>query len=397
MHPRPTGLRWRLTAGAAAAVLAATPAAAYASTTPAGHKDDHGHHHDHGNHHRHGRHHQRDEFLRTDLVSDQPGHAQLTDPNLVNAWGMSRGPNTPVWVSDNGKDVATLYQGAVGKTPVSAVPLVVSIPGGAPTGQVFNDTSSFVVPGSGQPAHFVFAGEHGDLSAWNSGTSAVRVAHSHHPAVYKGLALVHGRFGPRLLAADFHNNRVDVFNGAFHRVHSHKLFSDRSLPRGYAPFNIAVIGQDVLVTYAQQDAARMDDVAGPGHGFIDEYTQDGRLVRRFASGGDLNSPWGMTLAPPGFGKIAGELLVGNFGDGHIHIFDPRSGHELGSLLGRHHKPIVIDGLWGLLTGDAVAGGPDAVWFSAGPQDEAHGLLGTLTSDRHRHDQHGPHHGPVMHK
>lgn len=155
-------------------------------------------------------------YQQEDLVSDQPGAAALTDPQLVNPWGLSHGPNTPVWVSDNGADVSTLYTGDTAGAPISRLPLVVAIPGGAPTGQVFNSTSAFTVPGTGQPARFIFAGEDGDVSAWNGGTAAVPVAHSE-GAVYKGMTLVQGASGPRLLLADFHHNRIDVYDGGFTR------------------------------------------------------------------------------------------------------------------------------------------------------------------------------------
>jgi uncharacterized protein (TIGR03118 family) len=319
-------------------------------------------------------------FRQINLVSDQPGVARLTDPDLVNAWGMSHGPGTPLWVSDNGADVTTLYQGAVSGSPVMKVPLTVRIPGGAPTGQVFNDTQAFGVPGTSAPALFVFAGEHGTLSAWNRSASPLDAAVAvHHTAgaVYKGLALVHTGSGPRLLAANFHSGRIDVFDGSFHRVHARRAFRDARLPRHYAPFNVAVVGGRVFVTYARQDAQRMDDVAGPGHGFVDVFTPAGRMVRRFATRGVLDSPWGMTIAPAGFGRFAGDLLVGNFGNGRIHAFDPRSGAMRGTLRGTNHRPLRIDGLWGLITGDPVAGGTDSVWFSAGPDDEQHGLLGML--------------------
>jgi len=319
-------------------------------------------------------------YRQTNLVSDQPGKAAATDPNLVNAWGMSHGPNTPVWVSDNGADVTTLYRTDVPGKPITTVPLVVATPGGAPTGQVFNDTSGFIVPGTNSPALFIFAGEHGDLSAWNQAvpsiTMAVALPHTA-GAVFKGLALVHSPFGPLLLAADFHNNRIDVFDSSFTRLDVGRLFRDPRLPRGYAPFNVAVIGQRVLVTYAKQDADRMDDAAGPGHGFIDAYTTYGAFLQRVASRGDLNSPWGLTLAPAHFGKFSNDLLVGNFGDGRIHVLNPRTGHELGTLSDTAHHPIVIDGLWGLIVGDEAAGGKNTVWFSAGPDGESHGLLGTL--------------------
>jgi uncharacterized protein (TIGR03118 family) len=241
---------------------------------------------------------------------------------------------------------------------------------------VFNDTTAFSVPGTGRAASFIFAGEGGDLSAWNGGTAAVAVGHAE-GAVYKGLALVHSLAGPRLLAANFHDNRIDVFDGQFTLLPDTGTFSDASLPGGYAPFNVAVIGGQVFVTYARQDADAEDDVAGPAHGFVDVYTTEGAFVSRFATHGVLNSPWGMTIAPNTFGQFAGDLLIGNFGDGRIHAFDPQSGEVLGILRGTSGKPLAIDGLWALLVGDAVAGGPDAVWFSAGPDDESHGLLGIL--------------------
>lgn len=321
-------------------------------------------------------------YHQRNLVSDQKGRAEIVDPNLVNAWGISRGANTPVWVSDNGTDVSTLYRGAVGRAPVAIAPLVVSIPGGAPTGQVFNDTPGFLVPGTDKPAAFVFAGEHGDLSAWNPqtvpATQAVSVGHAP-GAVYKGLALAHSPFGPLLLAANFHDNRIDVFDSTFKPLSVGLLFRDASIPRGYAPFNVTEVGQQVFVTYAKQDADREDDVAGVGHGFIDVYTNYGALLHRFASRGVLDSPWGLAVAPAHFGAFSGDLLVGNFGNGRIHAFDPRTGRLVGTLRGANHRPLAIDGLWGLLVGDDVAGGPNAVWFSAGPDGEAHGLLGTLTA------------------
>ncbi len=316
-------------------------------------------------------------YIQENLVSDQPGVAQLTDPQLVNAWGMSRGVNTPVWVSDNGADVTTVYNGAVGN-PESAVAkvLTVSIPGGAPTGQVFNDTGAFVLPGTSTPARFIFIGEDGDLSAWAGGPAATLVGHTD-GAVYKGLALAHTPSGPRLLAANFHANRIDVFDDTFAPVPAAGTFTDPTLPAGYAPFNVAEIRGQIFVSYAKQDAEGEDDVAGPAHGFVDVYTTSGALVKRFATHGVLNSPWGMTIAPANFGQFSGDLLIGNFGDGRIHAFDPNTGDVLGILRGTSGAPLAIDGLWALMVGDAVAGGPNSVWFSAGPDEEAHGLLGVL--------------------
>lgn len=319
-------------------------------------------------------------YVQTNLVSDQPGVAALTDPHLVNPWGLSEGPTTPIWVSDNGADVSTLYSGDTAGLPVKAAPLVVSIPAGAPTGQVFNDTTSFVLP-DGAPARFLFASEAGTLTGWNPQlqpiTSAVTVATSP-DAVYKGLALLHTNGSALLVAADFHHGRVDVFDSSFQRVWLRPgAFSDPRLPAGYAPFNVAVVNGRVFVTYAQQDAVRHDDVAGSGHGFIDVYAPNGTLVQRFARRGVLDSPWGLTIAPAGFGRFSGDLLVGNFGDGLIHVFDPMTGRFMGTVKDQWGQAIQIDGLWGLLPGNGVASDPAAVWFSAGPNHEQNGLLGTL--------------------
>jgi uncharacterized protein (TIGR03118 family) len=328
-------------------------------------------------------------YAQVNLVADQPGAAQLLDPHLVNAWGLSQGPTTPVWVSDNGADVTTLYTGGgQGQTP-SIVPLVVSIPGGAPTGQAFNPTTAFVLP-NGAPAAFIFAGEDGDISAWNRQamplTSAVHVA-SVPGGVFKGLALLERRHGgPELLVADFAHGRIAVFDGSFHPLTlPRRAFTDRRIPRGYAPFNVAVFGDRVVVTYALRNPSTNDDVKGPGHGFVDVYSTRGRLLDRFARRGVLNSPWGLAIAPADFGAFSGNLLVGNFGDGRIHAFDPRTGRLRGVLRDGHGRPIVIDGLWALLPGNGTSAGRSDVWFSAGPDDEAHGLLGVLRALPDRDD------------
>lgn len=320
-----------------------------------------------------------DGYQQINLVSDLPGMAQLQDPNLVNPWGLSSSPTSPLWVSDNGTNKTTLYTGGVSGQPASIVPLVVSIPGGgAPTGQVFNSTNDFQLPTGGK-AFFIFAGENGDLSAWNpaQGTSAVLVAPSR-GGVYKGLALVSTSHGSRLLAANFHAGRIDVFNGSFHRVDSDGRFRSVGIPHGYAPFNVAVLGNRVFVSYAKQDADRHDDVAGAGHGFVNVFDLTGRFEQRFASRGVLNSPWALTLAPAGFGDFSGDVLIGNFGDGRIHAFNEH-GRLVGTLRDTSGKPLVIDGLWALKPGNGVSGASSDLWFSAGPAGETHGLLGILHS------------------
>ena len=322
---------------------------------------------------------------QTNLVSDQPGRAQITDPNLKNAWGMSRGPNTPVWVSNAGTSTSTLYTGAVNGSPVVAAPagspLIVKVPGGPPTGQTFNSASSgFVVPGTGASANFIFATVGGTIAAWNpaSGTQAATVA-TVPGAIYTGLTQAVGPSGPVLLAADFHNNRIDVFNSSFQRIDTRGRFRDRSLPGDYAPFNVQVLGNHVYVAYAKQDADREDDVPGAGLGFVNKFSTSGTLEQRIASRGPLNAPWGLVIAPKHFGKFSNDLLVGNFGDGTIHAYNPRHGRFLGTVTDTHGRAIKIDHLWALLTGDAVAGGPRSIWFSSGPDDEQHGLVGILTA------------------
>jgi uncharacterized protein (TIGR03118 family) len=320
-------------------------------------------------------------YQQVNLVSDQVGMAENTDPNLVNPWGLAFGPNTPLWVSDNGMNVSTLYSGATTpSTPVTQVPLVVSIPGGSPTGVVFAGAVNFPITKGDKtgPALFIFAGENGEISAWNQTgdkTKAVLMTTTT-DAVYKGLALLRNSAGSWLLAANFHDNRIDVFDSTFTLVHSMR-FSSVGIPRGYAPFDVAVFGKRVFVSYAKQNAQRHDDVAGPGHGFINTFDLNGHFVKRFASRGVLDSPWGLAIAPKGFGELSGDLLVGNFGNGRINAFDVRSGEREGTLHGTDGLALVIDGLWGLLPGNGTAGGTSDVWFSAGPAGETHGLLGVL--------------------
>jgi uncharacterized protein (TIGR03118 family) len=333
------------------------------------------------------------EFRQTNLVSNMSGAAQLIDPNLVNAWGLALGPTTPLWVADNGTSVSTLYGITPGGQMVQQVPLTVTLPpmDSAPTGQVFNPTGGFVVTskaGMG-PALFIFSSESGHIIAWNpkadpvmGGASTAQVEYSSPVgAVYKGLALAGTRFGTFLYATDFHNGRVQVFNSRFHPVRLPGSFRDRHLPRGYAPFGIRAINGLIYVTYAKQDADRHDDVAGRGHGFIDVFTASGFMVERLVSRGDLDSPWGLTVAPKGFGPFGGKLLVGNFGDGRIHAYGLFSGRPDGALRGKHHQPVTIDGLWALQFGTATTGGTGTLLFSAGPNGEADGLLGSLNPDR----------------
>ena len=335
-------------------------------------------------------------FRQVNLVSDIPGVAPLTDPDLLNAWGLAATPGTdqapgsPLWVSDNGSDKTTLFAGV---TPSSvAQVLVVNITAGAPTGQVFNpDRAGFVVhdaAGHSGSALFIFASENGAIDAWNPGVGATGTGPStvtETPisnganAVYKGLAIAQASDGNTYLyATNFRSGRVEVYDSNFQPAQlPGGLFTDPAIPAGYAPFGIQELAGKLYVTYAKQDAALHDDVAGQGHGFVDIFTTDGALIRRLVSHGQLNSPWGLALAPAGFGGFGGALLVGNFGDGHINAYNPDTGTHLGQLRGPGGHPIVIDGLWGLRFGNGNAAKTEELVFSAGPNGEADGLLGKI--------------------
>jgi uncharacterized protein (TIGR03118 family) len=325
-------------------------------------------------------------FAQRNLVSDVPGAAELLDASLVNAWGLSFGPTTPAWVADNGTDVSTLYAGAVGASPVTKTPLTVSIPGGAPTGTVFNDSTGFVVKSgtSSGSARFLFSSEAGIISGWSSAvpppapSMQAQTAVTVPGAIFKGLAIANTATGPQIYATDFHNGRVDVWDQNFAPVRRPGAFTDRAIPARFAPFGIQAVNGNIVVTYARQDADAEDDVAGAGNGFVDVYDTGGGLLRRFAARGPLNSPWGIALAPQGFGKASGALLIGNFGDGRINAYDPVTARSLGALRGDHGRRLVIDGLWALAFGNGVIGTPQTLLFTAGPDHEAHGLFGELT-------------------
>lgn len=320
-------------------------------------------------------------YQQTNLISDIPGVARITDPNLVNPWGQAASPTSPLWVADNGANVSSLYTGGVnGSIPV-IVPLVVSIPEGAPTGAVFNSTRDFVVhtDAGSAPANFIFDSEAGRLTAWSKAVSGTRaqVEATDRNGVYKGLAIASADGANFLYATNFRANRIAVFNGHFKRVTLSGSFSDPGLPDGYAPFGIQLLAGKLYVTYAKQNAAKHDDVAGPGHGFVDVYDTSGHLLRRLVSRGDLNSPWGLALAPAEFGAFAGDLLVGNFGDGAIHAYDPTTGAEKGQLINTDGNPIRIDGLWALRFGNGTFANDGTLVFTAGIGGEAHGLLGEI--------------------
>lgn len=331
-------------------------------------------------------HHEEGAYQVTNLVADLPGVAAVTDPDLVNPWGISFSPTGAFWLSDNGTGLTTLYDGAGLKQPliVTVPPPVGSSDAGTPTGQVFNPTPDFAISEGGKSgkSFFLFASEDGTLSGWSPGVdflhAIVAVDNSASGAVYKGLALDSVGAKNFLYAANFRAARIDVFDKDFKPVASAGAFQDKRIPAGYAPFNVQNVAGLLVVTYAKQDAAKHDDVAGPGHGFVDVFLSSGRLLSRLASRGPLDSPWGVALAPAGFGRFSRALLVGNFGDGRINAYSTRDGEYLGQLRGADEKPLAIGGLWGLSFGNGHAAGDiNKLYFTAGSGHEQHGLFGSI--------------------
>jgi uncharacterized protein (TIGR03118 family) len=325
-----------------------------------------------------------DVFTVTNLVADSGSSAATVDPSLVNPWGLSAGPTTPWWTSNNGTNTSTLYSGTGAKQA-----LTVAVAAG-PTGTIFNGSATdFVVTQNGKsgPARFLFATEAGTILGWsptvNATTAIPGVDDSSQKAVFKGLTTM----DDRLYATDFHNARVDAFDASFNPVTLADGFKDAKLPKGYAPFGIQALSGNVFVTYAQQDAAKHDDVAGGGFGYVDEFTPDGKLVARVASGGRKNAPpnapWGLALAPSSFGPFSGDVLVGNFGNGRISAYKDNGGGKWvykGQLKRSDGTSIAIDGLWAIAFGNGSAAGPTtSLYFAAGPGSEAHGLFGSITA------------------
>jgi len=324
----------------------------------------------------------------TNLVSDGAVPAATIDPNLVNPWGLARSPTSPFWISDNGAGVSTLYNGAGTKIPltVSVPPPAGSTGTPAPTGVVFNgNAGSFQVSSGGKTGTsvFIFSTEDGTISGWSpsvNGTQAILAADNSTlgaGAVYKGLAIASTPTGNFLYASDFRNGLVEQFDSSFNLIRS---FTDPGVMPGYAPFGAQALDGHLFVTYALQDAAKHDDVAGAGNGYVDIFNFDGTLFQRLVSqGGEVNSPWGLDIAPASFGADAGKLLVGNFGDGTISIFDLLTGNFMGKLLGTDGSPVQIDGLWALMNGNGGNGGdPNKVYFTAGLNGEQDGLFGSLS-------------------
>jgi uncharacterized protein (TIGR03118 family) len=315
-------------------------------------------------------------YVRTDLVTDDvEGNGRMIAP-----WGIAYRGAGPFWINNEGTGFSSVYFGDGTAYYNVAVPSPGKSTGGsAPTGIVANATSTGFLGDT-----FIFATETGTISGWQrrNGLSAqIRVDRSASGAAYKGLALVAKPAGGRLFATNFAAGTIDVFDAAYRLLNpEHRWFIDPSLPQGYAPFGIIVIKNHVLVTYALKDAEGYDDSPGPHRGFINIFTLNGELVRRFASQGTLNSPWGMAVAPRDFGPFGGDLLVGNFGDGTISAFDPQTGDFRGRLADRSGSPLVIDGLWGLIFGnDGYAGPRDSMFYTAGTNRGLGGAFGRITA------------------
>jgi uncharacterized protein (TIGR03118 family) len=322
-------------------------------------------------------------FTTTALVTDQASGAAHTDTHLVNAWGLAFNPTAFVWVANNGTSTSTLYDG-------NGVPqtLVVAIPAGtagdaAPTGIVFNGTTDFKVTQNGVTgaSPFIFVGEAGTVSGWSPSvnrTNAVIAVDTNGTAVYKGLAIGAFAGANYLYAADFRNNRIDVYNAGFQKATLPGGFVDPNLPAGYGPFGIQAIGDRVYVAYAQRETSGNDEVKGAGLGVVDVYDMGGTFLHRLAAGGALNAPWGLAMAPTNFGDFSNAILVGNFGDGKINAYNPSTGAFIGTLSKADRTPIVIDGLWGIAFGNGVNNQPtNTLFYTAGPSDEAHGIYGRI--------------------
>lgn len=321
-------------------------------------------------------------YAQVGLVSDQAGGATHIDSNLVNPWGLAYGPQTYFWTANNRTGTSTVYNG--GGIPMPATPIVVSVPPasggttGSPTGVVFNGTTDFMAD------KFIFATEDGTISGWSTGTAAtLRKDNSASGAVYKGLAMGAVGTANYLYATDFSGGRVDVFDASYAPVNlGATAFMDPTLPSDYSPFGIQTLGTKIYVAYAKRVAPSKNDTPGLGFGYVSVFNSDGTFVQRLVSQGYLNAPWGMALAPANFGNYSGALLVGNFGDGHINAYNLTTGAQLGQLSDVSNQALSIDGLWAIAFGnDALAGKSNELYFTAGPQGQAHGLFGSISASQ----------------
>jgi len=344
-------------------------------------------------------------YTQTNLVSNIAGQAPLVDPNLQNAWGLVSSPTgSPWWVSNNAGGTSTLYSidpttGAAHLVPINPAPNEFVIipnapsqtPPGSPTGVMFNGSPTDFLLAPGAPAGFIFVTEDGTVQGWNFGLTrpkaVIVVDHSQVPnaangAVYKGSTIAEIDGHKFILAANFRSGKIDIFDTNFKQVRfDEDAFDDDRLPRDFAPFNVQGVGPNIYVTYARQDAAKHDppDPGRPGDGFVDVFDRHGRLLQRLEHGDWFNAPWGVVWATPDFGEFSNTILIGNFRGGNVSAFNPVTGKFLGNMLNPDGSTLLIDGLWALRFGNDGGSGPaTTLFFTAGPNGEKDGLLGTLT-------------------
>jgi uncharacterized protein (TIGR03118 family) len=343
-------------------------------------------------------------FTDTALVSNSStvvATALTIDANLQNPWGVAFAPGAPFWISDANSNLTTLYsgigandtQGVTGSNSVGVAipPSAAGVPAN-PSGQVYNGGGGFMISTSNGPesALFIFDGEGGTIAAWakDSGATAVTayddgVANAGNHAVYKGLAIGTVGGATFLYATDLHNNKVDVFDTNFSKPAAMQgKFVDPNIPAGFAPFGIAALNGNLYVTFAKQDAAKHDEIAGAGLGYVDIFDFSGNLISQFASAGALNAPWGIAVAPAGFGSLQGDVLIGNFGDGMINIFAPNGtalANSEGPLMSSGGQPFAFPGLWSLVFGNGDADKPlTTLFYTAGFADQTDGVFGGIT-------------------
>jgi len=349
-------------------------------------------------------------YVQTNLVSNIPGLALHTDPNMLNPWGVAFFSGaSPFWINENGAGISSLIDGMGNPfpgLPSVIIPAPTSATGGTPTGIVANTFAvlntadgAFQIPGphdtSFGPALFIFATEDGTIEAWNSAPFALpgipdpstalivvdnSAGGSPTGAVYKGLALATVDGDPHLYATNFRSGKIDVFDTNFHQVTTTGSFTDPKMEHKYAPFGITNIDGNLWVTYAVQDKDKHDDVARPNHGIVDVFDSSGNFIRRFVGHNRLNSPWAVVKTPASFGALGGKILIGNFGDGRIPAYDPVTGDTKGYLRDTNGKMISLPGLWALTFSDAVGASPNTLYFTAGLNHEADGLFGAFSPE-----------------
>ena len=322
-------------------------------------------------------------YVQSNLVSDIPGLAANTDPNLKNPWGVSFSSASPYWVSNQGSATSTLYSGTGAvRALVVSIPSTGSGPAQGPTGQIFNSTTSFISPGTTAPANFIFDTLGGSIVTWNATNgSTAAIAATRAGATYTGLAIGANSVGNFLYAANFGAGKVDVYNSTFAAAALAGSFTDPNLPANYSPYNVQNINGKLYVEYAAVDPVTHREAIAAGNGLVDVFDTNGNLVQRLiANGGALNEPWGITLASANFGSFSNDLLVGNFGDGRVNAFDPNTGAFLGILTDSQGNPLVNSGLWALDFGNTSAGSdPNALYFTAGINNQADGLFGSIAA------------------